>query len=1075
MIIDHKTIHRGIAVALFLLVEALYLMTMAPTLSFWDCGEFIATSYTLGVPHPPGAPLFLLVGRLFSMVPFFEDIGARVNLLSTLSASATVMLTYLIIFRLIVMYRKSKPDSWDVPERLSAYGGAVVGALALAFSDSFWFNAVETEVYAPSLFFTALVVWFILRWFEDDPQEGSERWLMAAMYVIGLSIGVHLLSLLTIFAVSMIYYFKKYEVNFGSFILYLPVACIAFILFVAVGLSTWEREIFTTALSNWDDLADSAKWAALVDFAIALVLVVLLTVVASVPSFYAFKHYGDATKSWVGFAVISIVFLVVFLLSYVFIGSLNSVWLYVIVVIYGAYLFFYFPKPFIWYFLGSVGLFFLVYSGVIKGLPVLIQHYSWWGITLLIGGIVYAIYYAHVRRYRLLHTLSMSLLLLIVGYTSYALIYVRANASPSINENNPSTAEAFFSYLNREQYGDFGPWPRRWSEEPVHQYFYQQYGSDLDYFFRYQLNHMYLRYLGWQFIGRENDSGGAGVDWSKLWGLPFLIGVFGAVSHFRRDWKMGSVVTALFILTGAALVVYLNQTEPQPRERDYSYTGSFFAFAIWIGIGVESLYAWLKERLKLGRAVLIDQWTVGFVIFIGLLITAGIAAAVSFYFNWPPLYVGCIVVAIIIFIGIVVEIIWYIFRQLFEFSEKNQQIILVVFIVAAGLLLLDGRMLYANYHTHDRSGNYVPWDWAWNMLQSCEKDAILFTNGDNDTFPLWYLQEVEGIRTDVRVVNLSLANTGWYLDQLKNTSPNGAKKIAFSLSDEEIKDIGYVAIQPVEVDLPAGSAKEKLVKEYKEAGLDVPEALVDTLRWQIMPTITYQGQGFLRPQDVAVYEILMNNYTTRPIYFAITVGRDNLLGIDKYLRLDGLAYKVVPVRNIEEGGGFVEVSRLWTNLCSVFRYRHLNNPEVYIEETARRLSGNYKPLFASLAVELAEKPDEELSVKDSKGVLRKANRKHLAIEALDKSQEVLPLERYGLDPGVAASVVSLYVSFDEKDKADPYIAYLEGRAGMTTLKQAPRVYYALALALREVGRVKESEEILDRLFEEIDEKNIDLN
>ena len=1001
---NHKMINRGIAAALFVLAEVIYLMTMAPTLSFWDCGEFIATAYTLGVPHPPGAPFFLLVGRLFSMVPFFEDIGARVNLLSTLSASATVTLTYLIIVRLIVMYRKTGPGSWDTLEKLSAYGGAAVGALSLAFSDSFWFNAVETEVYAPSLFFTALAVWFIVRWYDEEHEEGSERWLMAAMYVIGLSIGVHLLSLLTIFAVAMVYYFKKYEVNFGSFILYLPIACIAFILFVAVGLSTWEREIFTTALSNWDDLADSAKWAALVDFAVALVLVVLLTVVASVPSFYAFKHYGGATKSWVGFAVISIVFLVVFLLSYyVFIGSLNSVWLYVIVVIYGAYLFFYFPKPFIWYFLGSIGLFFLVYSGVIKGLPVLMQYASWGGMVFLLGWIIYVVYYAHARRLRLLHTISMSLFLLIVGYTSYALIYVRANASPPINENNPSTGDAFFSYLNREQYGDFPLWPRRWSVDPLHQYFYQQYGSDTDYFLRYQVSHMYLRYLGWQFIGRESESEGVGVDWSQLWGLPFLVGIFGAVSHIRREWKMGSVVTALFILTGAALVVYLNQTEPQPRERDYSYTGSFFAFAVWIGIGAESLLSKIRKRIS----------------------EAAIRQALT--------------------------------------------------IVALGglLFLVNGRMLFANYHTHDRSGNYVPWDWAWNILQSCKKDAILFTNGDNDTFPLWYLQEVEGIRTDVRVVNLSLANTGWYLEQLKNTSPNGAKKIVFSLSDEELREISYVAIQPVEVDLPAGQRKEELVKEYKAAGLDVPETLVDTLRWQIMPSVTVRGQGFLRPQDVAVYEILMNNFTTRPICFAVTVGRDNLLGIDEYLRLDGLAYKVVPAKNTEDGN-FVGASQLWTNLCSVFRYRNLNNPAVYIEETSRRLSGNYKPLFASLAVELAKNPEGELNVRDGKGDLRKASRKHLAIEALDKSQEVLPLERYGLDPGIAASIVSLYVSLGEKEKADPYIAFLEGLAGKVSLREAPQVYYALALALREVGRTGEAEEILDRLFEEIDEKRIEL-
>ena len=871
---NHKMINRGIAAALFVLAEVIYLMTMAPTLSFWDCGEFIATAYTLGVPHPPGAPFFLLVGRLFSMVPFFEDIGARVNLLSTLSASATVTLTYLIIVRLIVMYRKTGPGSWDTLEKLSAYGGAAVGALSLAFSDSFWFNAVETEVYAPSLFFTALAVWFIVRWYDEEHEEGCERWLMAAMYVIGLSIGVHLLSLLTIFTVIMVYYYKKYEVTPLSFLMMM--------------------------------LAGSAA-------------------------------------------------------------------------------------------------FLLVYIGIIKGLPVLMQYASWSGMVFLLGGIIYVVYYAHTRRLRLLHTISMSLFLLVVGYTSYALIYVRANASPPINENNPSTGAAFFSYLNREQYGDFPLWPRRWSVDPLHQYFYQQYGSDTDYFLRYQVSHMYLRYLGWQFIGRESESEGAGVDWSQLWGLPFLVGIFGAVSHIRREWKMGSVVTALFILTGAALVVYLNQTEPQPRERDYSYTGSFFAFAIWIGIGAESLLSRIRKGI----------------------------------------------------------------------SEAAIRQALTIAALGGLLLLVNGRMLFANYHTHDRSGNYVPWDWAWNILQSCEKDAILFTNGDNDTFPLWYLQEVEGIRTDVRVVNLSLANTGWYLEQLKNTSPNGAKKIVFSLSDEELREISYVAIQPVEVDLPAGQRKEELVKEYKAAGLDVPETLVDTLRWQIMPSVTVRGQGFLRPQDVAVYEILMNNFTTRPICFAVTVGRDNLLGIDEYLRLDGLAYKVVPAKNTEDGN-FVGASQLWTNLCSVFRYRNLNNPAVYIEETSRRLSGNYKPLFASLAVELAKNPEGELNVRDGKGDLRKASRKHLAIEALDKSQEVLPLERYGLDPGIAASIVSLYVSLGEKEKADPYIAFLEGLAGKVSLREAPQVYYALALALREVGRTGEAEEILDRLFEEIDEKRIEL-
>ncbi len=870
---EHKRIHTGIAVALFLLTEAIYLMTMAPTLSFWDCGEFIATAYTLGVPHPPGAPLFLLIGRVFSMIPFFEDIGARVNFFSTLSAAGTVVLTYLIVFRLIVLYRKSVPHSWSAVEKIAAYGGAAAGALALAFSDSFWFNAVEAEVYAPSLFFTALVVWFLLRWYEDEPKDGNDRWLMAAMYVIGLSIGVHLLSLLAVFAVIMVYYFKKYKLTAVSFLGMALVASAAFL---------------------------------------------------------------------------------------------------------------------------------LIYIGIIKGLPVLMQRTSWLIIAVLLGGVVYAIYFAQARGFRLLHTISMSLLLLTIGYTSYTLIYVRANVSPAINENNPSTGEAFYAYLNREQYGDLPLWPRRWSSDPLHQYYYQQYSGEADYFIRYQLTHMYLRYLGWQFIGREHDAEGAGVDWSKLWGFPFLLGAYGAFSHLRRDWKMGSVVTALFILTGAALVVYLNQTEPQPRERDYSYTGSFFAFALWIGIGVESLLARIGETLSGRRS---------------------------------------------------------------RFVSASVLMLL--------LLAVDGRMLFANYQTHDRSGNYVPWDWAWNMLQSCDDDAILFTNGDNDTFPLWYLQEVEGIRTDIRIVNLSLANTGWYLDQLKNTAPHGSKPVAFSLTDKEIGDISYVPFEPFEAELPALSAREDIEKEYETAGLDIPEGLLDTIRWTITPVISYQGRGFLRPQDLAVYEIIMNNFRDRPIYFATTVGRDNMVGIDKFLRLDGLAYRVVPILRGEKGDP-VQAARLWVNLRSVFRYRNLNDPQVSIEETSRRLSSNYKSLFVNLAVDLVETGDKTITVTEESGEPRRVAAKELALEALDFSEYVLPLDRFGIDPGLAASVVSLYVILDKKERAASYIAYLESLSEAASVRLAPELHYALALALRAVGRDEESKAVMNRLLDEIDDNRIEL-
>jgi hypothetical protein len=865
----HRTINRALAAVLFLAAEVLYLRTMAPTFSFWDCGEFIATAYTLGIPHPPGAPLFLLLGRLFSMIPFFSDTGARVNLISTLASAATIMLTYLVTVRLIIMYRKSDPNLWSPGEKVSAYGGAVIGSLALALSDSFWFNAVEAEVYALSSLFTALVVWLFLRWYEEEPKPGHERWLMLVMYVIGLSIGVHLLSLLAVFAVALVYYFKKYQVTLKSFFL-------------------------------------------------------LIT--------------------------------------------------------------------------ASSGLFFLIYIVIIKGLPILLQLTSWWGFLLFLVLLGYAIWYSHRHRKALMNTLLMSLFLIMIGYTSYGMIYVRAQAGPPINENNPSSSETFFSYLNRDQYGDMPLWPRRWSPEPAHQYFYQQYSSDLDYFLTYQMQKMYFRYFGWQFIGRQHDMEGAGVDWSVLWGIPFFVGMVGAITHFRREWKMGLVVTALFVLTGAALVIYLNQTEPQPRERDYSYVGSFFAFALWIGIGVESIWQWLRERLKL--------------------------------------------------------------------STPRKQMLLAVLTITSGILLINGRMLWANYRVHDRSGNYVPWDWAWNLLQSCEKDAILFTNGDNDTFPLWYLQEVERIRTDVRVVNLSLANTGWYLDQLKNSSPRGAKPVAFSMSDGEIADITYVPIDSVDVRLPSSIARQQLWRESRLHGIALPSEPLDTLTWLLKPGLTYDGQGYLRPQDIAVYEILMNNFSRRPVYFALTVDPESMIGLENYLRLDGLAYKVVPLKSADPMS-FVDPALLYRNLVEVYRYRNLNNPQVTLEETSRRLCGNYTPLFVRLALELAADPEGVLPIHGVSGAERTVRRGTLALQVLDTSARLLPLTQYPLNPELAGSVIALYVRLGEKQKTTEYISYLEKLGHQASLASDPRLYYVLARAYRDIGRHDDAKRIIESLAREL--------
>ena len=865
----HRTINRTFAAVLFVAAVILYIRTMAPTLSFWDCGESIASAYTLGIPHPPGAPFFLLVAHLFSMIPFFSDIGARVNLLSTLVSSATVMLAYLITIRFIVLYRKIDPDSWSPAEKVSAYGGALIGALALAFSDSFWFNAVEAGVWSSSSFFTAIIIWLMLRWYEEDPKPGHERWLLLVMFIIGLSIGVHLLSLLAVFAIAVVYYVKKYEVTVKSFSLFI---------------------------------------------------------------------------------------------------------------------------------LSAVGLFFIIYIGVIKGLPILLHLTSWWGILLLVSVLGYGTWYSHTHRMALLNTVFMSLFLIIIGYTSYSLIYVRAQAGPPLNENNPSTPETFFSYVNREQYGEMPLWPRRWSPEPVHQYFYQQYSSELDYFVTYQMQKMYFRYFGWQFIGREHDMEGAGVDWSVLWGIPFLVGLAGTISHFRRQWKMGLVVSALFVITGAALVIYLNQTEPQPRERDYSYVSSFFAFALWIGIGVESI--------------------------------------------------------------------WYSVGEYFKVTGRKNQLILAIVTVTVGLLFINARMLQVNYKVHDRSGNYVPWDWAWNMLQSCEKDAILFTNGDNDTFPLWYLQEVARIRTDVRIVNLSLANTGWYLDQLKNTRPRGAKPVAFTMSDGEIAGITYMPIDSVDAVLPAFTARQQLLRESRLHGYALPSEPSDTMTWLLKPGMTYNGQGYFRPQDIAVYEILMNNFSRRPVYFALTVDSESMIGLESYLRLDGLVYKVVPLKSAEPMS-YVDPVLLYKNLMEVYRFRNINNKHVFLEETSRRLCGNYSPLFVRLALELASDPERMLKIQDASGSFRDVQRGELALQVLDTSGKLLPPSQYPLNPELAGSVVALYVRLGEKQKASQYIAYLEKLTNHSSPATDPRLFYVLARAYRNIGRREDARRVIQLLAREL--------
>jgi hypothetical protein len=743
---DTKRINLIFALFSFFLSFIVYLMTMAPTVSFWDCGEFIACSYKLAVPHPPGAPLYLLVGRIFTLIPEFvvENIAKRVNLISVISSALTVLFLYLSIVYLIRQYLKTQDGFF----RYIPYISAMIGSLTFAFSHSFWFNAVEAEVYAPSMLFTGLVVWLIFRWSERNEDPADEKYLLLIAYLMGLAIGVHLLNVLAIPMVMMIVYYKRFDLNLTSF----------------VGL---------------------------------VVVGVLLTL--------------------------------------------------------------------------------LVYPGIVKGIPWLADRIGFIGLLFAIIILVAILAFTINARQHLISLLLMSVLLITIGYSSYLMIYIRSNLNPNIDENNPETVEKFISYMNREQYGEHHfDRKKMWKESPNG----RQYTSVSDFFWRYQINKMYVRYFLWNFGGIADDD--FGFDLKKFWLIPLFLGFLGAIYHFWKDWKHGLAVGVLFFLTGLAIILYLNQPDPQPRERDYSYVGSFFAFAIWVGIGAASILEFLATTFKEnGRQSL------------------------------NPL-------------------IWLVALVLFLAAPIN--------------------MLAKNYHSHDRTGNFVAWDYSYNMLISSEEGGIMFTNGDNDTFPLWYLQEVEDVCTDVRVANLSLLNTSWYIQQLKDKEP----KVSISLTNQQISQLQYPQPWPekrtFEIPTIPPAVRQAEANQYRLSlvsdTVDVPEKMSFEVTPKIrIPTGGGKSVGGLRIQDWMVLNILATNQFQKPLYFAVTTSDQNRLdGLKEYQRMDGLLFKITTIP-----GWSADPNVLYDNLMNKFKYRNLNNPDVYFNENIMGLLQNYRSAFFRLS------------------------------------------------------------------------------------------------------------------------------
>ena len=801
----------------------LYVLTVAPTTSFWDSGEFIASVYKLQVMHPPGAPFYMLMGRLFSMFVPADLVALAVNMISVLASAGTVLLTHLVIVRLVRRWH-GPPSTWSPEQRVVALGSGIIGALTFAATDTFWFNAVEAEVYALSMFFTALVVYFAMRWSDEALAEekllkgrrhpfglSANRFLVLIAYFFGLAIGVHLLNLLALFFVALIVFFVEYDREDGS---------------------AGQRFGY----------------------------IVLTGVVASVAFFTIYP----------------------------------GVILYI-------------PK-----FIGAVG------SPLVAVFVIM---------AVLAGGL----YVTHQRGMQGANIALICLTVILVGYSTYALIFIRSATEPPIDLNDPDTNERFASYLEREQYGStpllkgvtFDDatgqvprsgkevlFPRRYSINSAHWRVYSQYDSDWEFFWKYQVGHMYVRYFLWNFSGRQSDvqdapaiTGISSIDppdttfrqtpsehasKNAYFALPLLLGLFGAFYHASRDWRRAFSVFILFFVTGLGIIVYLNQTPMQPRERDYAYVASFFAFALWVGIGaggvLEIVYDAIRNSLQ------------------GTARTATMAAAGLVLFSAVPLW-----------------------------------------------------MTSENYDDHDRSGNYVARDYAYNMLNSVAENGILFTNGDNDTYPLWYLQEVEGERTDARVANLSLLNTSWYIDQLKHEKAYKSAPLPISISDQNIQSIAPRSIEgPREVRVPV---QQKAQQQFSDVYLSQP--IRDSLSIQSPMTWTIQGRDYgnfrvLQVADLVAYNMIRTsaeNGWERPIYFATTVSRDGTLNLDPFFQLEGQANRIVPIRSNAPIGR--AVPGLTEERMSRFRFTNLSDPDLYLNENARRMLDGYRISFSQAAEQLA--------------------------------------------------------------------------------------------------------------------------
>ena len=877
----NDSLRKVIGSLVFLISLIVLILTVQCSVSFWDPGEISAASYSLMVPHPPGGPFWLLVGRLFSMIPFAKDIGFRINLVSVVSGALTVLLLYLIAIKIIEHYKGGKYS--DFADRLITYLSAAIGALALSFCGTFWFNATESNYFALSTLLFALIVWLMMVWLEKSETPGNEKYIILMAYIIGVSAGVHLMSVLAILTFVGVVVMKKYVTDEELY------KKSAYVFLLHLGI------LALVAMALWSSQKDTQS--------------------PSPEQYYAF----DSKFEWIMIGI-SVVYVAV-LRKKIFNRSS-----------------FYFPIA-----VGSVVLA-IVYPGIVKLFPTLLLNVGGPDIptnvlifSIILAVLIYLVYWTKKNKKPLLNLSTLCLLFALIGFTSYTMIIIRSNENTPMNENSPDNFQDLVYYLNREQYGDFPILKRRFSDEPAQHGIYTNYSNDFQFFWEYQMNHMFTRYLLWNFVGRKSTVQDSGVNWGQLWGIPFLIGLLGIYFSFKKDWKMAAWLVILFLFMGYLTAFYQNQQQPQPRERHYFYAGAYFVFALWIAIGTKELISIIIKAVKSYKLKSIAAY--------------GSAALL--------------------------------------------------------IVLIPVHMLRVNYFTHDRSNNWLPWDLSYNLLQSCKPNAILFTGGDNDTFPLWYLQYVEGVRRDVRIVCLSLANTSWYLKQLKDDEPYGTPKVKFQMSDAQLDHIAPVRWKPHVITIPVS---KEAIQKYDVAD----SSIIKTSNISFTMPSTIQAGDFqaVRVQDLAVLDIIESNTWDRPIYFALTCSSDSYIGLDDYLKLEGMTYRLVPQKSPQRSD-YLDASLLKKELLTPdssttisknyspeFLFKGLNNKNVFYNDMEVGYIQNYRNTF----IRLASYYQDQLKDND------------LAVKTLDVMEKKIPRENIRIDYRLLYNVATIYFNAGDLDK-----------------------------------------------------------